>query len=489
MNSHGNTIIRGAARLFFAEALLIPTGFITAVFLARELQPAGYGTFALVSQFVIWTEYLLVSALENATITFLSGSTERKPLVNTVYIIYAVSGSLAALALALLAPAIALLVKAPETVPLLRLLSIDIPVFALAHAGRHIAAGCQQFRHNAAMRSVYWISRLIFIIWFVSIGLSIRGAIIGLICASAVEAALGFYLVRPDFLRDGFATITRFWHVTAPLQLAEIGKRLLVQELIILKALGGSAASVGNYGAAKNLALAPILLSRAINPALLSILNKARHGNEERAARQMAVTTLRSLFWILPAVAIGAACAPEIVSFIFGTAYTDAAPLFSLLLFAGTGFLTINIGIVMFTAWNMTGMSLMVTLPMLPAAAAGYIIGYPAFGATGIAAATLAAVLTGTALTLFTLHRRLHLGPPGWTVIRSIGVTIAVTAAAAIWPASGGAVLLKIVALTASSLLLLSVTGEFSWGDIAFLRNLVKGQARNIPEDTTGDIT
>lgn len=481
MHRNGSQILHGAAHLFFAEALLIPTGFVTAVFLARELQPAGYGIFALVTQFVIWTEYLLVSGLENTTVKFLSGSSNTKPLINTVYLIYAGAGCAAALAVILIAPPIALLIKAPETAPLLRLLSLDIPLFALAHAGRHCAVGCRNFRHNAAMRSTYWISRLIFIILFVSTGLSIRGALFGLIAASFSEAVLGFFLVRPAFFRGGFAPLTRFWHFLAPLQLAEINKRLLVQELIVLKALGASAAVAGQYGAAKNLALVPILLSRALKPTLLSVLNYTKH-EDESAAREIAVTALRSLFWILPAVAAIAAGAEEIVSFIFGPAYAGAAALFSLLLFAGMGFLVINIGIALFTAWNLPGISVSITWPMLPVAILGYAIGYPAYGAAGIAAATLAAVLIGTLLTVLMLYRRLHLHPPAATVARSCGCAAIIGIAVGLWPVSGVAVLGKYTSALLLSALMLAASGEFSRHDRFILRDVFsRGRVNRTP--------
>jgi len=54
MNQHsgrtGRHLLTGTIRIFLAEALILPTGFITAIYLARSLGPAGYGIFALVSR-------------------------------------------------------------------------------------------------------------------------------------------------------------------------------------------------------------------------------------------------------------------------------------------------------------------------------------------------------------------------------------------------------------------------------------------------------
>jgi len=41
--SPGRHMMTGTIRIFLAEALILPTGFITAVFLARSLGPVGYG--------------------------------------------------------------------------------------------------------------------------------------------------------------------------------------------------------------------------------------------------------------------------------------------------------------------------------------------------------------------------------------------------------------------------------------------------------------
>ncbi|MCK5147564.1 oligosaccharide flippase family protein [bacterium] len=465
-------LIRGITHILLAEALLIPTGFVTAVFLARELEPTGYGTFALISQFVIWLEFLLVSGLESTTIKFISGSDNKTPLINTVYSIYFAAGIMVALLVIVLAPGIALLVKTPEIAPLLKLLSIDIPLFTLAHAGRHIVAGCQKFHQNAVMRSIYWITRLIFIIFFVSIGMSVKGAIIGLICASLAESAIGFFYVRPNFLHGGFAKLKQFWHFLAPLQLAEINKRLLVQELIVLKAMGGTSVSTGLYGVAKNLALAPVLLSRAVKPTLLSILNHKRQEND-LAARETALTCMRAVFWFIPLAVLLAASSREIILLIFGAAYRSAAPLFSILLFAGMGFFAINIGMVIFTAWNRPRLSISVTWPMVPAAITGYILLYPKLGAMGIAIATLSAVLISTILTFHVLYREWQLSLPLSTIIRGLSCSLIMFTAAHFWQASGVIVLVKLTILSLLNGLLLWRLGEFSLKERMLFTGLV----------------
>ena len=61
----------GTIRIFLAEALILPTGFITAVFLARKLGPIDYGLFALASLLVLWIEWGSTALFAHTTIKFI----------------------------------------------------------------------------------------------------------------------------------------------------------------------------------------------------------------------------------------------------------------------------------------------------------------------------------------------------------------------------------------------------------------------------------
>ena len=43
----GRHVLAGGVRVFAAESLLVPTGLLTAAYLARRLGPDGYGLFML----------------------------------------------------------------------------------------------------------------------------------------------------------------------------------------------------------------------------------------------------------------------------------------------------------------------------------------------------------------------------------------------------------------------------------------------------------
>lgn len=472
---------KGASQLLLAEGLLIPTGFVTAVYLARELRPANYGSFALISLWVVWMEGLLVSGLESTTIRLISGSRRKKPLINTIYAVYGGAGVLAAIGMMALAPAVARLVQSPELSSLIVLLCFDIPIFFVAQAGRHIASGCGKHHQNALLRSTYFLSRLVFIVLFVRLGLSIRGAILGLICASAAEALLGLFLARPDPIRGGFARLNRFWRYLAPLQMAEINMRLLNQELMVLRALGGTASTTGWYGAAKNLAIVPVLLIRAIRPTLLSTLNQARQRGEEYRAREVAVSSLRAFFWFLPPAVLLASCSREVVLFVYGSPYSFAAPLFPVLLFAGMGLLVIHTGNAIFAAWARPELSIRVSWPLVPAAVLGILMWYQKLGPMGIALAVLMAAAVGAAITWSVLFTMWRLFPPISTMLKSLVCAGLVFAASRSWPVSGWMIVVKLCTVALLGVGILWVLGEYTASERQFLRGLL-GRKSGIPE-------
>jgi len=64
-------MLEGTFRVFLAEALLLPTGLLTAAFLTRRLGPGGYGLFTLATTVVVWIELNISSVFARATVKFI----------------------------------------------------------------------------------------------------------------------------------------------------------------------------------------------------------------------------------------------------------------------------------------------------------------------------------------------------------------------------------------------------------------------------------
>ena len=132
-----------------AEALIIPTGFITAVFLARSLGPAGYGLFALVSRLVIWIEWSSTAGFASTTIKFVGEASGWRPIGATAMRLHLIVGVGVAALLWLLSSPLSCVFNEPILAEYLRLFAIEIPIFGLASVNSSILLGLGYFKERA----------------------------------------------------------------------------------------------------------------------------------------------------------------------------------------------------------------------------------------------------------------------------------------------------------------------------------------------------
>ncbi len=464
----------GTISILLAKALILPTGFITAVFLARRLGPVGYGLFAVVSRLVIWLELSSTAGFANTTIKFIGEASDWRPVGVTALRVHFIVGVGIGALLWLVSSPLARMFGEPVMAEYLRLFAIDIPIFSMACANNSILVGRGLFKERARISAGRWIARLVLIVLFVEMGLSVKGAILGSIGASVVELVLGWYYVRPSLFYRATFPIRRLWGFGAPLFLSSLSLRIFRLDLFVLKVLGGTAAQAGFYGAALNLSIPPDIFSTSLSPPLLSTLSGVLSEGDEPKAKEIGLTAMRSIFWLLPFAAMIAGAAPEIVSFIFGEEYLPASPILALLIFAAMGLLTINISKAIFTAIGKPGWTFIFTGPMVPLALIGHLILIPWIGGVGAAVVTTLVAVLGAFASLFAVYRIWKVLPPAKTLLKSAFCSGFALALAILWPVSGIMLILKLVVIMLVILLAFLLLGELTSGEIAMVRSMFR---------------
>jgi O-antigen/teichoic acid export membrane protein len=187
----------GTLRVFLGEALMLPTGLITAAFLTRKLAPVGYGSFTVAATLVAWIEWSIAAMFGRASFRIIGEATDWRPAGAAIARLYTGVGIVTAAVLWLFAGPVANALREPTLAGYLRLFAIDIPIFSLAQAHRTILVGTGDFRGRAIVTAVRWIARLLFIVVLVQGGLSISGAIFGSIGASVIELIFCRFYARP----------------------------------------------------------------------------------------------------------------------------------------------------------------------------------------------------------------------------------------------------------------------------------------------------
>jgi O-antigen/teichoic acid export membrane protein len=462
-----------------ADGLALPLGFAIFLFLTRRLGPAGYGLYTLAATLVIWVEVTIATLFERAVIKLAGESADWRPVGTAVLRLYLGAGTAAALLLVLLARPISLLLGEPSLASHLALFALDIPLCSLAYAHRGLLVGVGDFRGRARSTAARWVVKLLLVLVLVELGLSITGAIVGTILSSAAELVAARRGIRPRLWGSGGLPLRRFLDYALVLFLLAACLRIFsALDILLFKALGASASQAGVYGAAKNLALYPVLLGGALSSVLLSTLNRAVARGERDLAMKLARSSLRTFFWLLPVAALTAVAADEITDLLLGGGFGGAGRVLSILIVGAAAQHLLAICNAIQIAGGHARTALTLVAPMIPVSAAGYLLLVPGLGAAGAALSWAATLLLAAAASAGAVRRQWSILPHAGSVWRGLLTAAVVAAAAAWWPAAGWWRAVKLVTLGGAVPLLLLILGEFSPTDMAVFRGALKGRRR-----------
>src|SRR5437867_1526852 len=116
--------LNGAILVFLAEALFVPTGLITAAFLARQLGPEDYGLLTLAGAIVSWMEWAITAGTLRATVKLVGEAEDWRPIGALIARVHLFAGVGSALVLCLAAGPLALLLNEPSLESYLRLFAL-----------------------------------------------------------------------------------------------------------------------------------------------------------------------------------------------------------------------------------------------------------------------------------------------------------------------------------------------------------------------------
>ena len=477
-----NKFISGTVWVFLAEALIFPTGIVTAGILTRRLGADGYGILTLGSVLVSWIEWTITSIFSRTAIKFISGAADWRPVGTVIAQLHVFIGAAATVVLWVFATPIAELLDIPTFVPYLRLLALDIPIFCLAYAHRQLLVGRGFFVPRAIASAGRWVARLAIIAVLVEwANWSIWGAILGSLGASVVELLIGRWFVRPPLLSRSTFPARDLFGYALPLFLFATSLRLFDKlDLFMLKIMGGTVAQAGIYGAAQNLAFVPGIFALSFSPLLLSTLNQTIKDGHLSQAKTLASNAVRGVVALMPFVGLAAAAAVPVVKLVYGTAFVEAGPVLAVLIFAAMALVMISVVTAILTAAGRPNLTAALVAPMLPISAVGYWLFVPRYGAMAACWVNFVAALLGAIAALIALYRIWQITPPAMTAIRSVLAGLCAYAIAARWLTPDATFLYKLLLLSPLVPLMMLALGEISrteWQSIqTFSRDWLRRQ-------------
>jgi O-antigen/teichoic acid export membrane protein len=461
-------MVDGTARILLAEALFPLTVLITMGFLTRHLGPQGYGLLALTLTTVLWIENGIMSFFTNATIKFVGESHDWRPIGGTILRLSMLSGCIAMVAVWLVATPFGALLQEPDLAFYLRVAALDIPISCIGQTYRNILIGTAHYRGGALARAGRWLTRLCLVVLLVEAGLSVTGALCGVIGSSIAELTITRWYLRGTSITS---------HMNAAIPIHRYGAMLFISslclttyngiDLLMLKALGGTASQAGIYGAAQSLSYLPSLFAWIFSSLLLATLSRLLADHAEERARELARDAMRVTLWLLPVAAMISGAASEIVEAVFGQAFVSAAPLLSLLVIAAVANVLLALSLTIMTADGRPARTVSFSLPLVLVALGGHLLLIPRLGQQGAAIVTLSVSLLGASAAVAEIYRLWHVCPPAGTLLRSLLVALIVGAGSALCPTDGWLVFVKLMAFGLIALFGYWWIGEFRHNEIA----------------------
>ena len=466
-------LLSGTTWITLAEGLLLPTGFITLTFLTRQLGADGYGLFALSATFITWIEWGINSVFSRTTIKFVSAASDQSGIATAVLRAQLGVGLVAAFIVILMAPGIATLLHEPALTDLLRLFALEIPLVNLAQAHQNILTGLGKFNARAIATAVRWVTRLVFILCLVKMGLAIPGAILGSIAAMLADLVICRLYIRPSLWQSSDFPMQALAGYAVPLFMAALALRLYAKlDLIALKALGGTAEQAGIYAVAQNLALFGGLMSPALAPVLIATVSRLTSQGEFGRVKTLSREAMRVVILHLPFAALLVGSAKEMMPWLFGERFVTAAPIFSALIFATIGTVMIGVTSAILVASDKPHWTAVLSVPMPIVALIGHWFLIPHFGAMGASITTLLVASMGALAGISAVYKQWRVFPPGMTLCRSFLVSFVFFFVSKYWAATGYHLLLKLPVLGLVVILVLLLLGEISKRDREILLSL-----------------
>jgi O-antigen/teichoic acid export membrane protein len=467
----------GTVRLFLAEALILPTGFITTVFLTRTLGPGGYGLFTLSITLFLWASVFANSLFTRSTIKFVSETNDWRQVATTSLRLHLITGVCTAMLLWYSSKFTASFLGEPKLETYLKLFAFEVLVLSLVQAHRSIIIGIGHFRERAVASAIRWPARLFLIVLFVEMGLSVSGAILGSIGATVVELFVYRLYARPSLFSKSVFPVRKLLSYAPPLLFFAIFMQLFSSiDVFALKALGGTANDAGIYGAAQNLSIIPTIFATSFSPLLLSSLGHLIKSEQIKTARKMGGDAMRLILCMLPFAAMASGAAREVVALVFGQAFAATAPLLSLLIFAKVAIVIITVAAIIMISAGQPGWTLAIGGPVLIIAGIGHLLMIPKYGALGAALVTTLVASGGALAAMVAVYSLWSVYPRLGTVARTLFLSALAYSAATFWQTPGAWVILKLLAITTVIALGYRMLGEFNSGEREFLRSFFSSQ-------------
>lgn len=335
---------QGTLYILLSYAVFTLSGYALHAFLGRSLGTELYGIFGVLAAFLFLVERLFIGSFARGVTKLIA---ERDGASGSI-ISYALKIQLIFCLVVFLvfcvgARGMAELAGDPFLARYFRLLTL--PIMASAFHLTYSAAlnGARAFGKQAVLLAFYSITRPAFVVFLVTAGFSLDGAIGGLALSGIASLLLARYYCRHLTGKASFRKKDLLGYSMTVVAFTFATLLIMNVDLILVKTILRDRLATGLYTADLSLARTPTAIAFPIAVVLFPLIAKSvSDGDRELALRYLSRTLRYLLLLCLPLAFVISATSRELITLVYGNSYSDASPALSILIF-GLTFITISV--------------------------------------------------------------------------------------------------------------------------------------------------
>ncbi len=468
-------MFRGTFYMTIAKLVLVLTGFLLHTILGRWLGPEQFGIFGIINSFIVMLEFILLASIARGVSKFIAEDEDKaRTIINAGFKIQSVIGIAIFCIFFFGADLIANLLNDPELSVYFKMFSFLIPIAGFAVIYEFALNGVKAFGRQAIIMIIFHISRLIATLFFVYIGLSVKGAIMGLILSDIIRLLAGRYFCK-DFRSEGDFPLKQLITFSLHIGIYSVAGTLLFNiDLIAVKVLLKENLFAGLYTSAQAIARMPWFIAGAISMALFPLVSRSISEGDDELTKKYLNQTLRYVLAIcIPFSFLINATSQSLLPMLFGQVYADAATPLNILIF-GMSFMTINTilnTVILASERPFVAVAIGMVLVLIDIILNIFLV--PKMGINGAAWAATITGIAGCVLSGGYLFYRFNIRVNLASAARILLSSIIVYFIATLYLTEGFMLFANYIALSIVFFVLLIILGEFTIGDIMNLKGSI----------------
>jgi len=320
-------VIRGTIYLTAGQIVFAFSNFVLHAYLGRALGPELYGIFGVVGAFILINEYVLLRGAFETISKFVSEKEEAtRAIIKDTLKVLAIGGLILGGIYFIFAEQLASLIKDPELAVYIKLFAFMVPITALTMSFLGSINGLRQFGKQALISIIFSLVRLLTVFILVALGLSVKGAVLGLLIADIFRLVMAKLLCNAPPATASFDGKRMVRFTFQLMTIALITALVMNIDLLAVKFFLQDNFQTGLYTSALTITKMPLFFVIAISLTVLPMVSKSISDGTPELTEKYIRQSLRLIFlFVLPFVVIILATTESCISSVFGDRYVQAS--------------------------------------------------------------------------------------------------------------------------------------------------------------------